>query len=170
MSLNPSGIVRSSGLWSNLYLSLITGQILGIYIFVLSKRPFDLFKLFNKRPDVQFSMFQYARIENAEKKFTIQQNYELLREKMTKLGQSDRMGQLDEDDFLNPAETLRRQELGLDMDFMVQHIGKGDSDDEEVQEDRTGSMQEIECREDEFLKSIIEPDQSFAHSLNRSLA
>jgi hypothetical protein len=52
-------------------LGLIAGQILGFYVFVLSKRPYDLFALFNKRPDVQFSMFQYANIQNFEKKITI---------------------------------------------------------------------------------------------------
>jgi hypothetical protein len=62
---------RLLGLLSNEYLGLIAGQILGFYVFVLSKRPYDLFALFNKRPDVKFSMFQYANIQNFEKKITI---------------------------------------------------------------------------------------------------
>lgn len=71
LSLDSESKIRKFGLLSLPYLGLIAGQILGFYVFVLSKRPFDLFALFNKRPDVKFSMFQYANIQNFEKKITI---------------------------------------------------------------------------------------------------
>lgn len=39
------------------YEALVLIQIIAAYIFVISKRPKDLFRHFNKRPDVQFSVF-----------------------------------------------------------------------------------------------------------------
>ena len=43
---------------------------------------------------------------------------------------------LDEDDLLNPGETVDRYKLGIDMNYLVKHFGQGnqvnvnDSDDE----------------------------------------
>ena len=57
MSFFKTSIVFTKGLLSVVYLGLIAGQIFGFYVFVLSKQPYDLFAMFNKRPDVKFSMF-----------------------------------------------------------------------------------------------------------------
>jgi hypothetical protein len=65
---------------------------------------------------------------------------------------------LDEDDILNPKETLRRQELGVDIDFMVKRLGGGlDNDSDDEDRNLRGSFAiELEVGEDEFIKSIIE--------------
>jgi hypothetical protein len=55
-------------------LSALYIQILGCYIFVVSKRTVDYFAIFNKRPDAQFSIFQYAKYTETDKKIKIQQN------------------------------------------------------------------------------------------------
>jgi hypothetical protein len=34
----------------------------------------------------------------------------------------------DDDDLLNPQETIRRYELGIDTTFMVKHLGQGNLD------------------------------------------
>ena len=64
------------------YLKLELIQIVIVYIFVLSKRPQDLFKSFNKRPDVQFSMFQYPIFFYAERKAALQRNTWYLKQKL----------------------------------------------------------------------------------------
>lgn len=56
------------------YLELMILQMLGLYVFVLSKEPVDLFSTFCKRPDIQFSVFQYPRFCNAEKKIKLIKN------------------------------------------------------------------------------------------------
>ena len=35
---------------------------------------------------------------------------------------------LDEDDILHPEEALKRQELGIDIDYMVKHLGQQGDD------------------------------------------
>ena len=43
-------------------------------IFIIFKKPQDLFKLFSIRPDVKFSIFQYPNFFYAEQKFKILKN------------------------------------------------------------------------------------------------
>jgi len=38
---------------------------------------------------------------------------------------------LDEDDFLNPEETIQRYKLGINTDFLVRHFGQDDQDSSE---------------------------------------
>lgn len=57
-----------------LYYALNTAQITSMYIFILSKQPQDLFKLFNKRPDAQFSIYQYPNHDEVERKITLRRN------------------------------------------------------------------------------------------------
>jgi len=42
------------------------------------------------------------------------------------------MATLDEDDILNPRETIMRHQLGIDIDFLVRHVGQEDEESDEV--------------------------------------
>jgi hypothetical protein len=48
-------------LLSPTYLWLQILQMSGLFVFVIQKRPQDLFSDFSKRPDLMFSIFQYPR-------------------------------------------------------------------------------------------------------------
>jgi hypothetical protein len=100
---------------------------LSVFIFIVFKRPEDLFKSFNKRPDVQFSSFQNQNFFHAERKATLQRNTEYLKRKLQDLNKDGRLlAVLDEDDILNADETIRRQKLGIDINYLVKHFGEGD--------------------------------------------
>ena len=36
---------------------------------------------------------------------------------------SEKLAQLDEEDLLNPEEAIRREQLGIDINFMVKRLG-----------------------------------------------
>lgn len=99
-------------------------QLAAMFVFICSKQPVDLFKLFNKRPDVQFSIYQYPNFFHAERKYNLMHNAYLLRKKLG----DKKLAQLDEDDILNPQETLRREKLGIDIDYLVKRLGQGSDD------------------------------------------
>ena len=102
---------------------------MGVYIFVISKRPQDTFMHFSKRPDIQFSIFQYPRFCVADNRFKIQNNKQELEEKLREINKDGKMlVVLDEDDYLNMKDTLNRYKLGVDTNYLVKHLGQGDFD------------------------------------------
>lgn len=92
-----------------------------VFIFVISKQPQDLFRNFSKRPDIQFSLFQYPHFFYAEQRLKLQTNSALIEKRLGKGGQL--LAVLDEDDILNAEETIRREQMGIDIDFLVRHVG-----------------------------------------------
>ena len=106
------------------YYLLQIPQIAAVYVFVLSKQPKDLFKLFNKRPDVQFSIYQYPNFFHAERKLALMKNMQYLQQRLGEQS-GELIAQMDEDDILNPNEAIRRAQLGIDMKFLVKDCGQG---------------------------------------------
>ena len=68
------------------------------------------------------------------------------------------MASLDEDDILNPEETLERHELGIDTSFLVKHLGKGSVEDSD--EKHSVSSYNLRMTENEYFKNSLWPDQS----------
>jgi hypothetical protein len=109
-----------------LYLSITMLQCVCFAVFILAKRPIDLFEHFNLRPDVQFSIFQYAKLKNTKNRLKMLENKEVLKTLLQKTdGATIRVEELDEDDLLDPKEVLRRQKAGITTSVLVQHFGEG---------------------------------------------
>jgi hypothetical protein len=60
------------------YLGLQILQSFSVIVFVTFKQPVDLFRVFNKRPDIQFSVFQYPNFFYAEQRLRLMQNKDLI--------------------------------------------------------------------------------------------
>ena len=89
-------------------------------MFVVAKRPIDLFEHFNLRPDVQFSSFQYAKFSHTENRLKMLENKEVLKELLKKSdGAAIKVEELDEDDLLNPKDVLERQKHGITTSVLV---------------------------------------------------
>jgi len=71
-------IVLPNPLLSPDYLGLQILQSFSVIVFVTFKQPVDLFSVFNKRPDIQFSVFQYPNFFYAEQRLRLMQNKDLI--------------------------------------------------------------------------------------------
>lgn len=54
---------------------------------------------------------------------------------------------MDEDDILNPDETIERQRLGIDMDYLVKHLGQGDTASFHSEVDESKSVSNVDIIE-----------------------
>jgi len=59
---------------------------------------------------------------------------------------------LDEDDVLNPEETLRRYKLGIDTKYLVKHFGEGDTSPSST--NRSPRYTEFIDEEKDYIDSI----------------
>lgn len=67
------------GLLGEIYLKLNFCELIGCFLMMCFKSPQDIFKLFNKRPDVQFSIFQYPNQLYAEQKIAMAKNEQIIK-------------------------------------------------------------------------------------------
>lgn len=96
---------------------------------MLSKKPVDLFSHFSKRPDIQFSIFQYPRFFYAEQRIQLQKNKALIEEQLASLNAGGKLlAVLDDDDILNVEETIRREKAGLTLSLIVAHVGQAEDE------------------------------------------
>lgn len=120
VSQNPAPLM------GELYIAITMLQCVCFAVFVLAKRPIDLFEHFNLRPDVQFSIFQYAKLEHTNNRLEMLKNKEKLKTLLQRTdGATISVEELDDDDLLNPDEVLRRQKAGITTSVLVQHFGEG---------------------------------------------
>lgn len=90
-------------------------------MFVLSKTPKDCFLCFSKLKNIKYSMWQYVEFTYTEQMLLIRRNAGLLAE-LQKINKG-KLIVLDSDDYLNPILSKKAHKLGIDMDFMVKHVG-----------------------------------------------
>ena len=105
------------------YLGYMCLQLLGYYIFLWSKTPKDCFKCFSKATNIKYSIFQYVRYIYTEQMEKVRKNHDLIE----KIKAQDKTGaqviELEFDDYLNAEETLEAYKCGIDMQYMVEHLG-----------------------------------------------
>lgn len=90
-------------------------------LFVISKTNKDCFLCFSKLKNIKYSIWQYVRFIYTEKMIKIRRNAYLLSALQKKL--PGQMFMLDSEDYLEPETCLAAHEVGIDMEFMVRHVG-----------------------------------------------
>lgn len=107
-------------------------------LFVISKTNKDCFLCFSKLKNIKYSIWQYVRFIYTEQMIRIRRNANLLSVLQQKL--PGQIIMLDSEDYLEPDRCLAAHEVGIDMEFMVRHVGgeyisETDSDSHEEESD-----------------------------------
>jgi hypothetical protein len=111
------------------YLKLQFLQAFSLTVFIVFKSPKDLFSQFNKCPTIQFSVFQYPHFFYAEQRLLLQRNKAIIEAKLASLNEGGKLiAVLDDYDIINAEETIKSQQLGIDLDFLVKRLGAENSE------------------------------------------
>lgn len=68
---------------------MLIGQLMFVYIFVIFKQSDDMFKKFNKRPDIAFSIYQSANKDNQLRQESLNAGREKLKKALLEIEEEE---------------------------------------------------------------------------------